>query len=298
MGEIANVSQADITIVAVTDARRPKALELLLGAAAPTGSQHEVIAAFRDEQLLAATGIELAPGRTANLLRPRFVSDVPSRTTVTLLQAALAAAWRRDAVLVQTLLETDAGEEAGWLHAAGFRHIADLLYLVSTADSFPKSRPQLPVTLRAFDERDHAGLAKLIERTYQATQDCPILNGVRTAEDVVAGYRAVGEFRAENWLIASDGGRDVGCVLLADHSAFDQVELVYLGVILAARGRRLGYELTRHAQWMAREAHRGKLVLAVDANNEPALRLYAQAGFQSWDRRSVFVAIRPISVAL
>jgi hypothetical protein len=32
-------------------------------------------------------------------------------------------------------------------------------------------------------------------------------------------------------------------------------------------------------------------VLAVDASNEPALAMYAAAGFASWDRRSVFVRI-------
>jgi ribosomal protein S18 acetylase RimI-like enzyme len=153
------------------------------------------------------------------------------------------------------------------------------------------------VTLQAFDPGQKSRLAELIERTYEGTQDCPVLNGVRTTDDVVAGYRAVGEFRPENWLIASDRERDVACLLLADHPAFDQLELVYLGVIPQARGSGLGYVLTRHAQWMARQAGRGKLVLAVDADNAPALRLYAQAGFQSWDRRSVLVALRPDSIA-
>ena len=41
----------------------------------------------------------------------------------------------------------------------------------------------------------------------------------------------------------------------------------------------------------ARQAERKRLVLAVDAANEPALRMYAAAGFQAWDRRSVFVRV-------
>ena len=36
---------------------------------------------------------------------------------------------------------------------------------------------------------------------------------------------------------------------------------------------------------------RQRLVLAVDAANEPALRTYAAAGFQAWDRRSVFIRV-------
>ena len=32
-----------------------------------------------------------------------------------------------------------------------------------------------------------------------------------------------------------------------------------------------------------------RIVLAVDAANEPALRMYRTAGFESWDQRSVYV---------
>jgi ribosomal protein S18 acetylase RimI-like enzyme len=206
-----------------------------------------------------------------------------------LLQAAVAQAWRRDATLVQTLLETDASDHATRLQKAGFRHIADLLYLVSPRDSFPEIRPTLPLALRPYDEQQRSALAELIEQTYEGTRDCPQLNGVRSPEDVVAGYQAIGQFSPQRWLIASQEGRDVGCLLLADHPSYDQWELVYLGLVPQARGQGIGFALTRYAQWLAQQAGRERLVLAVDADNAPALRLYAQAGFQTWDRRSVLV---------
>jgi hypothetical protein len=31
------------------------------------------------------------------------------------------------------------------------------------------------------------------------------------------------------------------------------------------------------------------LVLAVDAANEPAIRMYSLAGFRAWDRRAVWI---------
>jgi ribosomal protein S18 acetylase RimI-like enzyme len=62
-----------------------------------------------------------------------------------------------------------------------------------------------------------------------------------------------------------------------------------MGLTPAARGRGWGHELTRHAFSLAQAAGRRQLVLAVDANNAPALKTYAAAGFAAWDRRSVFL---------
>jgi hypothetical protein len=42
---------------------------------------------------------------------------------------------------------------------------------------------------------------------------------------------------------------------------------------------------------MARRGGAERLVLAVDAGNEPALRGYAAAGFVAWDRRGVFLKL-------
>jgi hypothetical protein len=47
----------------------------------------------------------------------------------------------------------------------------------------------------------------------------------------------------------------------------------------------------RRAQSLAAEAHATCLLLAVDAANEPAVAMYAAAGFAAWDRRSVLVRL-------
>ena len=90
-------------------------------------------------------------------------------------------------------------------------------------------------------------------------------------------------------LKAKEDGRDIGCLILTDHPAEDQWELIYQGVLPEARGRGFGLEITRHAQWLTSQAGRSRLVLAVDAGNSPAIAAYASAGFQQWDRRYVFV---------
>ena len=62
-----------------------------------------------------------------------------------------------------------------------------------------------------------------------------------------------------------------------------------MGLIPEFRGREWGYELARYAQYVTQLAGRSRIVLAVDDANWPARDLYVRAGFETWDRRSVYV---------
>ena len=104
--------------------------------------------------------------------------------------------------------------------------------------------------------------------------------------DVLAGYRATGSHDPQRWLLVRHEGRDVGCLLLSDYPEQGNVELVYMGVVPEARGEGWGMHIARQAQWLARQAGRPRLVLAVDAANAPALRIYLALGFRPWDRRT------------
>ncbi len=133
--------------------------------------------------------------------------------------------------------------------------------------------------------------AAVVERTYVGTRDCPRLDGVRPIGEVLEGYQAVGCFEPARWFLVRRAGDDIGCLLLADHPPHKLWEIVYMGIIPEARGNGLGLAVTRHAQWLAGTAGAERLVLAVDAANEPAIKGYAAAGFTSWDRRSVFLKV-------
>ncbi len=128
-----------------------------------------------------------------------------------------------------------------------------------------------------------------MDRTYEGTLDCPRLNGVRSTEDVLATYRRSGEFDPARWFLVRLEEQDVGCLLLADHPRNEQWELIYVGLVPSARGRGLGRQLVRHAQWLVRQAGRRRLVLSVDAANGPAIGLYASEGFVAWDRRGIYL---------
>lgn len=241
-------------------------------------------------RLVGATWIQPEPGRTAIAWPPRMADDAASdELAAALLDAALGAVASQPIRLLQALVATDTDADARRLVAAGFEHLADLLYLVSTSGSFPVSRPPCALTYEAYSAENHQRLARVVLATYAGSRDCPRLDGVRQIDDVLEGYRATGAFDPSRWLLARHAGQDVGCLLLADHAADDQWELVYMGILPEYRGHGWGIEIVRYGQWLTRCAGRQRLVLAVDADNQPAIDVYAAAGFQGWDRRSAFV---------
>ncbi|MEX2093295.1 MAG: GNAT family N-acetyltransferase, partial [Pirellulales bacterium] len=174
------------------------------------------------------------------------------------------------------------------LQAAGFACLADLLYLTWEAAATPDPVGG-PIEFESYHDSQRLRLIALVEKTYEATQDCAALNGKRPMDEVLEGYRATGAFRPENWLFVRAAGEDVGVLLLADHRAAKHWELMYMGLLPSTRGRHFGCEVVRHAQRLASAAGADRIVLAVDAENHPAIKMYNETGFTAWDRRTVFV---------
>ena len=144
-----------------------------------------------------------------------------------------------------------------------------------------------PVQL--FDRHSFNRLAEIVQRTYVGTLDCPQLDGVPPIEEILEGYRAVGQFNSAHWLLVRRDGRDVGCLLLAEHAQGTWGELVYMGLISGVRGHGWGLDVVRHAQWLLRAA---ALLNAWSWPSTPrtraAIAMYAAAGFETWDRRSAW----------
>ena len=270
-----------------------------------------LLEARRNGQTLAAMWTQVQPGRAAGVWPPRMASSAgnaphgaadphtPAADTAAALSAAadslLASAVDRLSQLgvriAQALLPCDAEEDAVRLQRSGFVHLADLVYMVSVVDKFPQDPSDSDVEFEPLSADNHARLAQVVERTYEATLDCPKLNGVREMADVLEGHRAVGSFSASRWLIVRHRERDVGCLLLAQHAAESQLEIVYTGLVREARGHGWGLEITRHAQRLTRSAGCSRLVLAVDADNSPAIRMYTAAGFAAWEQRRALLRI-------
>ena len=263
--------------------------ETLEAAARGERSLDGLFAAWRDHAVAAAIWTEVHPGDSATLWPPRLADDAPQQLADRLVERSLGWLKAKEVDLVQSLLATDAGEDAERLLRAGFEHSCDLLYLVSDARQFPASAVAAELVFDQVAPDDLDGLAGLIEQTYEQTLDCPALDARRDCRQVLAGYRATCRDDLTHWFIVWHGRERIGCLLLGHDASRTTWELVYMGVVRAARGQGWGLEMVRHAQWLVAQQKGDRLVLAVDAANEPALRLYAAAGFAAWDRRSVFL---------
>jgi ribosomal protein S18 acetylase RimI-like enzyme len=115
-------------------------------------------------------------------------------------------------------------------------------------------------------------------QSYEASLDCPRLNGRRNVEDIIAGHKATGSFEPDLWHLLLEHGLPRGVLILSPSIGDSVVELVYLGLSRAARGRGLGDLLMSLARHAVSRIGRQTLSLAVDSINEPALKLYFRHG--------------------
>ena len=274
------------------EAERAAQLETLRKVESTRSVGFVLLAAWRGNDLVGAMLAQELPGRSASLFLPQLsgkeVDPLVGEALVTEMLQILAG----DGIhLCQCLLAKDQAAPPS-LPATGLRHSATLLYMTCEPRHFPAGPVAVPgFKLTPIQEGGEAALARLIDETYIGTRDCPALNGLRDTRDVVEGYKHVGEFRPEHWLILEEesSSRPAGCLILAMHPPHATMELVYVGVIPDFRQRGLGAQLTRQAQWLASQDCAERLVLAVDAANEPAIALYSATGFWAWEERAIWV---------
>lgn len=291
----------------IREARREDAqaaLELLLAESAPAeraGLATELFSAFtgsssvcsglyvvtEGEQLVGAGWGQRHQGRTGSVWRPRFLgADIDLfGARLTRLSADWLAA--RDLRLLQSLVAPHDATAARWLTECGFVHVTRLGYLVWNDDYGSLAEPSL--CFKAASPDATGELAQVVEQSYIGTLDCPALNELRSTSEVFEGYQEVGQHWPEAWLIAWRENQPVGCLILADHPASNQGELVYMGIVPECRGQGLSGQIVQRAKQLLRERGRARLVLAVDLQNAPAIRLYDRQGFRLWDERDVFV---------
>jgi mycothiol synthase len=205
-----------------------------------------------------------------------------------------AADWLRGrgTKLAQALLTEDDVPFAGPLERNGFPFLTRLEYLRHFLE-LPPDRLAGPerLTYQTFSECDFDLFGEVLLRTYEATLDCPEVNGVRTAAEVVAGHQGGGDFDPRRWWLARLDGRPVGVLLVNAMPEGGVWDVAYVGVVPAARRRGVGMELVVKALWEAKAAGILQVSLAVDSRNEPARRLYRRLGFEPFGERSVYLAV-------
>jgi mycothiol synthase len=238
---------------------------------------------------------QLLPGRSAALWPP--AADVP--TARQLLQEVGRFLDQRNVVVTQLMLGMPQ-KNADNLHQAliqlltssGYYWLSNLHYLVANNLSSSPTPPTLPIEFESHAAEQPQRLAQLIEQTYIGTCDCPAIDGIRSLPDVLASYQSTGSYQQELWYFVQHQGLDMGALLLSPHGDGEVWELVYMGIVPAARGHGFGGHIVQKALWQTARSGGQRLVLAVDESNEPALSMYHRANLVSWDRRQVYARIK------
>ncbi len=268
---------------------RPQIMRLLLTAARQQLSLDGLFHARRGQSMVGAAWGQIMPGRVAGVWPAELVAQEPRSTANRLIGAVDQFLAGGTVDVAQSVLPAHHTAAAEQLLQKGFQYLADLVFM-----AWPVTQPAAvpgtdELTFTVFHpETDTARLATLLETTYLETKDCPQLDGWRNTSDVLEGYRQTGIYEPRLWQFVRLDQQDIGCLLLTDHPDVDQYELLYMGLIPAARGRGHGLRIVHQAQRAAQSGGRSQLVLAVDAANQPARTMYQAAGFQEADQRQVF----------
>jgi mycothiol synthase len=233
------------------------------------------------------------PGASGLIWPPQAVEG-PGRVAVEDALVRQAADWlrRRGARLGQCLLSAEEVPLAEPLLRNGFAHVTSLCYMQH--DLLPQSTPPENGRLRCVPYSaipDPKAFHDTLLLTYEGTQDCPEITGVRSVEEVIAGHQSQGKHDPGRWWLALAGERPVGVLILCEVPEWAAWDVAYVGVVPAARGLGYGRALIHKALSEARADGVARLTLSVDVRNRPAWELYTALGFTQNDRREVYLAI-------
>jgi mycothiol synthase len=190
----------------------------------------------------------------------------------------------------QALILPAAHGQRRLLESAGFRLLAPLTYLERDTRYPWCDPPQIDESAwLTFSRQTFDQFAALLLETYKDSADCPELAHLRPIDDVIAGHQAAGEFQPSLWEILRVDDQNAGCILLAPLRGGRTVEVAYMGVAPAFRGRGIATLLLRRALARCREIGARRLTLAVDERNEAAKCVYQRCGFEVTTHRDAYL---------
>lgn len=250
-----------------------------------------LVAAWEQGQIVAAVLSWVGADGSAFVWPPEVAADRADQEeiAVRLLSEVVERADAAGCPFAQTLLERDREDHRRCFERAGFRHLTDLVFLQrSLGDDLPQPET-IDGFLVPFADESEQRFADAVERTYVGSRDCPGFAGVRSPADALRSYRHAGTFTPERWQLVEQGGVDVAVVLVNDRPDESTQEIVYLGVTPEVRRGGLARRLVAQVLAAAKEAGCESVLSAVDATNEPAVRLYDRLGFFPIARRAIYL---------
>jgi len=260
-------------------------------------------ASFDQQTPVSATLIIPSSGRAAVTFLSPIITRRHIADTVMLIKTAIEHQDAKKVSLIQSLLDPTQRHEREALTKAGFIYLASLVYMRGSCggksaatldDQLNHSETELmlddqPLTAFNWREDRFQAFADAICTSYEDTQDCPGLVGLREIQDIIAGHKAVGRFDSRFWTAWFLGDQPVGVLLLNPLADQRELELVYLGLAPAFRGKGLATELMRRAAALATSHNYAGIHLAVDEQNTPAVKLYRTLGYRAMARKVAMI---------
>lgn len=226
---------------------------------------------------------------------PRLDAAVPADERPAILRELLTGlvdfGRARSARILQLLLNEKDEELADALTDCRFRELTRLIYLKRDPREELAAFDVPGLELVSYEPALHADFLSVLEQSYEGSQDCPELTGIRLPQEIFESHQAQGEFDPSSWWLARWHGEWAGCLLLVGLPELDAMEIAYVATLPAARGRGIGPALVAHAAEAARATRVRWLTLAVDARNLPARAMYDRHSFDPWDERLAYLRL-------
>jgi ribosomal protein S18 acetylase RimI-like enzyme len=231
-----------------------------------------LVAVSGDGRLVGAVAAETLVGPAVEVMVPGAADGA---TADALLRHALDVPGLRYA---QCLPDPDELPACAALHRCGFEHVTSLMLMARPSQPPFTDAGQIPgIDMVPLPRAEPAHVAAALAAAEEASLDVPELTGLRPPPDGAG----------RGGLLALAGDVPAGAAVVTDEA--DGRELTYLGVSAPYRRRGLGRALVAAVLADARAAGVGRVTLAVDARNVPAVGLYAACGFVETGRREVLL---------
>ena len=263
------------------------------GPASHTDAAHERIQiALRDGQIVGSAIALILPGGVA-LLRSLAVCPEPGLELRAVLLKSLESTLSKENVkLLQWVTPVDGKYLSFLINDHDFFYATDLIFLASEINTTSNCCSIHPTARFQQVDSTASELHRVVQQTFDQTNDCIFLNGYLSADDLLEntiGRNEPVESCEHRWWLIFDNSSPVGCLLLREYGNSDQYELGYFGVVPTARGRRFGIEIVSYAQQRCNNYDRQRLTTIVDYSNFPARRVYEETGFQPYSQRKLYV---------
>ncbi len=276
----------------VSDDEREEQLRTALGSAGRGELVlDDLLLAHHGHRAVGAMLTIVQPGATASIWPPETENNADDVADA-LTQAAISHLAAAEVVIIQSILEHDDRDGAAILARKGVKYWTDVVFMGRALDHPwpPDAHP--PLEFVGYDEATHKRFVSLLEQSYQATLDCPELDGVRSPEQALAAHRASGEFSPAFWRLYRIDGVDAGILLLSPHPDQRAWELVYMGVASGFRGKGLGRQMLTNALPQLPRTDGEMVFLAVDRRNRYARETYTRLGFSEVATRALHLLLR------